>query len=332
MPRKPRLFVSGGIYHVYCRTHRGEVRFSHKTDAESFIKTVGEVSSAHQLTVLGFALMSNHYHLVVRTGDVKLWRSMAAIHARVTREYNRHHRVLGPGWQSRYRARLIQDDQDLRHLLAYVHLNPVVAGLVNDPAEYELSGHLALIGRGSPIPVDVQAALRCFGEETTRAARSTYLSYVRGVAEAKWAGGSLRQLPWWRKVTDDYQTIQDEDAPPEARTFDDAHPELPPPPEENLDQLQKRACRFLGKSPAEIAGMSRQTSVSVARRRFVFIAISHFHHRGTDVARALGKSPCQVSRWLTAEIEACSRDPTEATFIDEMVVKLMTERDFAIGS
>jgi hypothetical protein len=27
MPRKPRLFVSGGIYHVYCRTHRGEMRF-----------------------------------------------------------------------------------------------------------------------------------------------------------------------------------------------------------------------------------------------------------------------------------------------------------------
>ena len=75
MPRKPRLFVSGGIYHAYCRTHRGEERFSNKSDADFFIETVAEVSSAHQLTVLGFALMSNHYLLIVRTGDVELWRS-----------------------------------------------------------------------------------------------------------------------------------------------------------------------------------------------------------------------------------------------------------------
>jgi len=296
------------------------------------MNSVLEVSSKHRLTVLGFALMSNHYHLVVCTGDVKLWRSMAAIHARVTREYNRHHCVFGPGWQSRYRARLIQNDRNLRHLLAYVHLNPIIAGLVNDPAEYVLSGHRELIGRVSPILVDTTAALRCFGEETTKAARDEYLNYVRNVAEAKWAGGSLRQLPWWEQVTDDYQTVQEEDAPPEARTFDDAHPELPLPPEEHLDQLLKRACRFLGKSPAEIAGTSRQGSISVSRRRFAFIAITHFRHRGTDVARALGKSPCQVSRWLAAETEARSRDPTEATFIDDMVVKLMIERDLATGS
>ncbi len=61
MPRKPRLFVSGGIYHVYCRTHRGEMRFARKINSDSFIDTVSEISSLHQLTILGFALMSSHY-------------------------------------------------------------------------------------------------------------------------------------------------------------------------------------------------------------------------------------------------------------------------------
>jgi REP element-mobilizing transposase RayT len=67
MPRKPRLFVSGGIYHVYCRTHRGEMRFERQIDRDSFIGNVAEISSLQQLTILAFALMSNHYHLVVRT-------------------------------------------------------------------------------------------------------------------------------------------------------------------------------------------------------------------------------------------------------------------------
>jgi putative transposase len=328
MPRKPRLFVSGGFYHVYCKTHRSEERFSNPRAADSFMDAAAEVALAHQLKVLGFALMSNHYHLVVRTGDVKLWRSMAAIHSRVTRAHNRACHVLGPGWQSRYRARLIQNDQDLRNLLAYVHLNPVVAGLVNDPADYELSGHRALIGRADPILVDVPAALRCFGEGSTRAAQTSYLRCVRNVADTKWARGSLRQLPWWKQVTDDYQIVEEEDAPPDARTFDDAHPELPSPSKVNSNLLLARVCRVLGQSPAEIVSASKRSSLSVARRRFVLIAICHFRQPGTAIARVLRKSPCQVSRWLAAEIQACACDPEEAALIEEVVVELLGDPEF----
>jgi len=252
---------------------------------------------------------------------------MAAIHARITREHNRRHRVFGSGWQSRYRARLIQNDQDLRHLVAYVHLNPVVAGLVDDPAEYELSGHRALIGRPGSLLVDADAALRCFGEDTTSTARLTYLDYLRGVAEAKWARGSLRKLPWWEQVHDDHQTVEAEKAPPEARTFDDKHPELPPPLRQDLGNLLTRACRLFGKLPSELTGTSRSRSISVARRRFAFIAISHFGHCGNAVARELAKSPCQVSRWLAAQTEAVTLDHAETTFIEDTVCKLLLEKN-----
>ena len=165
MPRRPRLFVSGGIYHVYCKTHRGEFRFDDRIESDSFIQTVADVSRTHGFLVLAWCLMSNHYHLVVRTADVKLWRSMARIHGRVTREHNWRHRVFGPSWQGRYRARLIQDGDDLRHLIAYVHLNPVVAEIEKDPADYRMSGHRAIIGRSDPVLVNVDSALRCFEEE-----------------------------------------------------------------------------------------------------------------------------------------------------------------------
>jgi putative transposase len=83
MPRKPRLFVDGGVYHVYCKTHRGEMRFGLQIATDSFIDSIATVSSSHQLRVLGFALMSNHYHLVVQTGDVKLWRSIERASSRM---------------------------------------------------------------------------------------------------------------------------------------------------------------------------------------------------------------------------------------------------------
>ena len=53
MPHRARLFVSGGIYHVYCRTHRGEFRFEDQAESDSFVEVVAEVSRTHGLTVLG---------------------------------------------------------------------------------------------------------------------------------------------------------------------------------------------------------------------------------------------------------------------------------------
>jgi REP element-mobilizing transposase RayT len=203
------------------------MRFNREFDANTFVECVAEVSSIHRFEILAWTLMGTHYHLVMRTGDVKLWRSMATIQCRVTREHNRRLRVYGAGWQSRYRARLVQSDQDLRNLLAYVHLNPVVAGLVDDPADYELSSHRALIGHAPPVLVDVAVALNTFGEEKLADARAAYLEYVRCVAEAKWfLGGKVRELPWWERLKNDHKTVDAKDAPPTARTFDNRHPNL----------------------------------------------------------------------------------------------------------
>jgi REP element-mobilizing transposase RayT len=61
MPRRLRLFVSGGIYHVYCRTHRGEMRFDREVDANTFVECVAEVSSIHRFEILAWTLMGTHY-------------------------------------------------------------------------------------------------------------------------------------------------------------------------------------------------------------------------------------------------------------------------------
>jgi hypothetical protein len=70
----------------------------------------------------------------------------ARLQGSVARNHNRRHRYLGRFWQSRYRARVIDTNEYFRRVVAYVHLNPVAAGVVDDPAEYPYSGHREIVG------------------------------------------------------------------------------------------------------------------------------------------------------------------------------------------
>ena len=149
------------------------------------------------LTVLAWTLMSNHFHLAVRTGVIPLDRPLRSLQQRVTRGVNVRRRVYGPLWRGRYKAKLVKDQRYLDQLLVYIHLNPVVAGIVGDPAEYRWSGHLELLGKIKKPIIDVDEVLRVFGT-TRRSARSAYGNRLKGAVEEEWIGQEPGRLPWWR--------------------------------------------------------------------------------------------------------------------------------------
>ena len=78
MPRSPRVFVEGGIYHVYNRVTRGERVFSEDAEAERLLDSMREIKQRDGLIVLAWCIMGNHYHFAVRCTSVPLWRSMAS--------------------------------------------------------------------------------------------------------------------------------------------------------------------------------------------------------------------------------------------------------------
>ena len=295
MPRKPRLFVPGGIYHVYCRTSRGEMVFNEDGEAQDLIAEILHIKKRDDLMIFAFCVMGNHYHLGLQTDEIPLWKSMLSIQAGVARRHNRKYRVLGPLWQSRYKARVVEDQPYFDQLLAYIHLNPVAAGLVDDPALYRWSGHSELLGLRKPDLVDVEEALLSFGSAPGEA-RRRYLEFVRLYAETRNARAGIRNLPWWSTVTNDDETV----APTFGKRYQDFNGKAVSMdrPQVRLEELADSFCECLGIDFDELACRSTTRGVAEIRTIFASVAVEYFHHTSTEVATLLGKHPGSVSRYL----------------------------------
>ncbi len=194
MPRRPRVFVEGGIYHVYNRFARGADLFSEPEEAIEFIEILRKARDRDDLRIYAWTLMPNHYHLALRAGPVPLSRTLGYVQARFGQGYNRRHGSSGPRWQSRYKAKLVETPESFGRLIVYIHLNPVAAGLVNDPADHVFSGHRELLGKISDPLIDVDGVLAEFGD-TVRQARALYVRSLKGARENEWQGELPGKLP-----------------------------------------------------------------------------------------------------------------------------------------
>ncbi len=201
MPRRARVFVEGGIYHVYNRFARGAEVFAEGDEAERFLGLLHKVKARDGLTVFGRCLMSHHSHLALRAGPILLSRTMGYVQARFGQNDNLRHRSSGPRWQGRYQSRLVEDPSYLMQLIAYIHLNPVTAKMVDDPARYPYSAHRELIRKATKPSIDVDQTLRIYGD-TLKAARKNYRAAIRGVRSAEWGRENPGRLPWWSREPD----------------------------------------------------------------------------------------------------------------------------------
>ena len=88
MPRRPRVFIEDGIYHVYHLFACGAEIFSEVDEAEWFLELLKKVKVRDGLTVFAWTLMSSHYHLSLRAGPVPLARTMAYVQSKFGQDYN----------------------------------------------------------------------------------------------------------------------------------------------------------------------------------------------------------------------------------------------------
>ncbi len=321
MPRKPRIFIEGGIYHVYCRASRGEAVFADETEATAFVDNLRKVKVRDGLVIFAWALMSNHYHIAFRTTEVPLWRSMASIQGLTTKGFNRRHQVYGPLWQGRYKAKIIQDESSLLQLIAYVHLNPVTAGLVEDPAAFEWSGHREIVSRHSRGIVDSDELLMMYGG-SRKAARRAYVRSLNTTGATEWVGEAPEKLPWWLPV---------KDAPVEPREGGDyvdflGRSTAPERPRLAVEEYLERGCRALDMDVDQLASRRRDPELRELRELVAVLGVEKFEQRVREMAAVLQKNPGSVSRWVSAAAERRSSDPAFARRLRELDEMILAER------
>lgn len=131
MPRTARASVGGIWYHALNRGNRGDEVFHKPADYENFVEAMVDARERLPVDVLGYCLMANHFHLIIRpNGDDDLGRWMQSVLTAHARRYNRDYATTGHVWQGRFKSFPVQDDEHLATLLRYVEHNPRRAKLV----------------------------------------------------------------------------------------------------------------------------------------------------------------------------------------------------------
>ena len=207
MPRTSRIDAAGALHHVMVRgIERGAV-FRNDADRDQFLERLGEILQETKAICYAWALIPNHFHLLLRTGPVPISTVMRRLLTGYALWFNRRHRRYGHLFQNRFKSILCQEDTYLLELVRYIHLNPIRARLVENPDQlggYAYCGHGVLMGKVKIPWQDTESVLGMFGEKLG-AARRAYRAFVeKGIALGRRqdlsGGGLLRSAGGWEGV------------------------------------------------------------------------------------------------------------------------------------
>ncbi|NLF39242.1 hypothetical protein GX586_07340 [bacterium] len=123
---RPLRFQDAGLwYHVTNRGNNRENVFVDDEDCQRFLDVLGASAALFGVEVHAYVIMTNHYHLFVRTPEANLSRFMQHVQVSFIAWYNRHHDRSGHVFQGRYKAQIVDRDGYGTAVSRYIHLNPV---------------------------------------------------------------------------------------------------------------------------------------------------------------------------------------------------------------
>ena len=147
MGRAKRIVVPGYPHHITQRGNNKQEVFNDHNDCRKYLSLLAKYSIKYKLKIISYCLMPNHVHLIeIPAERDSLWKTIHGAHTGYSKSFSRKSGAVGHLWQQRFFSCVL----DGRHLVAaarYIERNPIRAGMVDEPWEWEWSSaryHLGL--------------------------------------------------------------------------------------------------------------------------------------------------------------------------------------------
>ena len=207
MPRQARLDSPGTLHHVIIRGIEKRRIVDDKVDRARLVQRMEDLSKETGTSVYAWSVMTNHAHILLKSGNRGLSYFMRRFLTGYAITYNIRHKRHGHLFQNRYKSIVCDEDAYFRELVRYIHLNPLRAKIVKTLSEldkYPWCGHSVIMGKKKRDWQDRNYVLRWFGKKEEEAKR-VYRQYVKkGIIEGRRedlvGGGLVRTLGGWSQV------------------------------------------------------------------------------------------------------------------------------------
>ena len=303
MGRKPRLHVPYGFYHTILRGNNRQAIFHTPKDRNRWEHFLIDALQQYDGTIHCYCWMTNHVHMLIRIGLQPLSRIIQHAASRYSRKCNKLYGNTGHLFERRHRAILATGDPQLLSVVRYIHFNPVKAGLVDTPEQYEWSSHSAFLGHNRKDWLTTDWILRLFSDRRPVALKQ----YAQFMAETD----MLEIEEYDEKDTTVLQTCtEDED------TFEISAADVPLCT--TLQEITDQYCKNHDICLDQLRGPSRARILVEIRTDIAAAALSAGVATNAEIARYLNRAEstvCEAIRRrknITDETEHRHRSPFSA--------------------
>lgn len=188
MVRPLRIEFPGALYHITSRGNAKQTIFHDDKDRRCFLDILSAVVERHNWLCYSYCLMSNHFHLLIETPKANLSKGMHQLNCVYAQKSNLRHEKAGHFLQGRYHAIIVDKEEYLLAVCRYIVLNPVRAGLVDDPALYRWSSYLDILRqRRAPKFLHTSYVLSLFAQPGRNAVDEYKAFVMEGLGEELWS-------------------------------------------------------------------------------------------------------------------------------------------------
>lgn len=347
MPRRARLNVAGGVFHVVSRFARDERWLERAGARAAYLDAVGSAVERSDAEVLAYCLMSNHVHLVVVQGERSLERFTKSVHVTFShwvRGQRGRSKAQGAVFAERPRMLLVDREEYLLELVRYVHNNPVRAGVVRFARSSDWSSHQAYIGRAEAPPWlrmgyvlsrfgtrGAAAKFDAFVDEGRKAPREPAFSGLVRRTEAQALGqglgdghrlsdGVLGSEKFVARVHADTERVQ------VAFSGRGAEKRSGPVGRPPLREVTNAVCELLDVDPVELDERPRSARSVAVKRLVTWVWVHEYQGQQIELARAFGMATGAVSRHYGHTIANAGDYDQQATAVVARLRKRIAKR------